>query len=175
MCAENLNSPDRLLEQQDLPIRVAWINNTALSRVLGIKKTVTLDEMVAWFKRNGGKTPYSANFVFVKDDKIRAFWGLKYMNYQKKEADLYAFIYPSLVNLGISLEVVESLSSFGIETLETFYIHVSVASDDLATIRACERCGFYKDESMPTDVNGCLRYSLDMGEWINHISETSPH
>ncbi len=148
----------RRLEHRDLPLRVAWLNDSRINSSLNIKLPVTLAGTEEWFGRIRNNEN-RADFAFESGGIVVAMGGLTTIDREVGKAELYIFVDPDKENEGIGTNAVKLMCKHGFEELGLGKIYLHVNSDNVAARKVYEKCSFRMEGLMRREIinNGKLK------------------
>ncbi|MCD8283186.1 MAG: GNAT family N-acetyltransferase [Opitutae bacterium] len=148
----------RRLEHRDLPLRVAWLNDSRINSSLNIKLPVTLAGTEEWFGRIR-HNENRADFAFESGGIVVAMGGLTTIDREVEKAELYIFVDPDKENEGIGTNAVKLMCKHGFEELGLGKIYLHVNSDNIAARKVYEKCSFRMEGLMRREIinNGKLK------------------
>ena len=144
----------RRLEENDLQLRVSWMNNEKVYKSMHFEVPVVMGNTINWFRNNIGNDK-RADLAFEIEGKIVAFGGLTSINREVNKAELYIFVNPEAQKGGIGTKATILLCQYGFEQIGLNKIYLETNEDNVAARRVYEKCGFklegehreeYKDE-----------------------------
>lgn len=165
----------RLLQTQDLPTRVDWMNDPRINNTLNIQLPVSLESTLAWFDRissNNSREDYS----FVENDTLVAMGGFTGIDKAVGKAELYIFVKPDNHGGGYGTTACKLMCKRGFEILGLKKIYLHTNGDNMPARRLYERLGFRLEGFMPNEVinNGKVKDRCYYGLY-NNIEVTPPH
>ena len=131
----------RRLEEKDLPLRVAWMNNPRVYNSMHFQTPIILDNTRHWFLNNIGNEK-RADLAFEMGGQIVAFGGLTNINRETNKAELYIFVNPEIQKGGIGTRATKELCKYGFDSLNLDKIYLETNEDNLAAQHVYEKCGF---------------------------------
>ncbi len=104
-------------------------------------------------------------FVFCIEDLSGQFIGVIGMNLGKpayQSAEIWYKLFPQFWNKGYATEVVNSILNLGFIKLQLHRVHAGCATDNVASAKVLEKCGFTKE--------GLCRKILPIrGQWVDNF------
>lgn len=156
----------RLLEERDLPLRVAWVNDARINATLNIRVPVSLAGTREWFGRIR-ENPQREDYAFEDSSgAVVAMGGFTDIDSEVKKAELYIFVSPDMKGRGIGTMAVRLMCGHGFGKLGLKKIYLNANADNIAARRTYAKCGFALEGVMRREVinNGLLkdrcRYAL---------------
>ncbi|PVZ14108.1 GNAT family N-acetyltransferase [Porphyromonas loveana] len=131
----------RRLEEQDLQLRVTWMNNPIVSNNMHFETPVMMENTIKWFQGNIGNEK-RVDLVFEEEGRIVAFGGLTRINREINKAELYIFVNPESQKVGIGTRATKILCKYGFEKLGLNKIHLETNEDNKAAQNVYKKCGF---------------------------------
>ena len=131
----------RKLAENDLLLRVSWMNNEKVYRSMHFDIPVIMENTLKWYHNNLGSDK-RADLTFEEDGEIVAFGGLTGINREVDKAELYIFVNPNAQKGGIGTKATMLLCKYGFEELGLNKIYLETNEDNLAARRVYEKCGF---------------------------------
>lgn len=131
----------RRLEENDLQLRVSWMNNEKVYKSMHFEVPVVMGNTINWFRTNMGNDK-RADLTFEIDGDIIAFGGLTGINREVNKAELYIFVNPEAQKGGIGTKATKLLCQYGFEQLGLNKIFLETNEDNVAARRVYEKCGF---------------------------------
>ena len=131
----------RRLEENDLQLRVSWMNNEKVYSSMHFEIPVVMENTIKWYHNNVGNEK-RADLAFEENGEIVAFGGLTAINREVNKAELYIFVNPNAQKGGIGTKATILLCKYGFEELGLNKIYLETNEDNLAARRVYEKCGF---------------------------------
>lgn len=131
----------RRLEENDLQLRVSWMNNEKVYGSMHFDVPVIIENTLQWYYNNL-ENDKRADLTFEENGEIVAFGGLTCINREVDKADLYIFVDPNTQKSGIGTKATMLLCKYGFEELGLSKIYLETNEDNVAARRVYEKCGF---------------------------------
>lgn len=131
----------RKLEENDLQLRVCWMNNEKVYGSMHFDIPVIMENTLKWYHNNLGNDK-RADLTFEENGEIVAFGGLTSINREINKAELYIFVNPTAQKGGIGTKATMLLCKYGFEDLGLNKIYLETNEDNVAARRVYEKCGF---------------------------------
>lgn len=131
----------RPIAEQDLQIRVRWMNHPNVYTSMHYTVPVLLENTIVWYK-NIRLNSSRADFVFEVDNEVVAMGGLTSINADLKKAELYIFVSPYLQSKGTGTQATYLLCKLGFEKLELDKIYLVTNESNIPAQRVYEKVGF---------------------------------
>lgn len=131
---------------------------------LGIPESIdqTRELIIPWIDSQNDEP--RKKFVFFIENLSGKFVGLIGVNMGKpgyQSAEIWYKILPPFWNNGYATEVVNSILNFGFSELKLHRIHAGCATENIASAKVLEKCGFTKE--------GLCRKILPIrGQWVDN-------
>jgi len=167
----------RLLENEDLPLRVQWVNDDEINENLGFDWPLSLSKTQVWFQ-NSLKDNSKINFVIIDNDSCKPIGmaGLLGVDYKNRNAEFYITIGDkSYWGLRISDEVIFLILEYAFLELGLEKVYLHTFSYNVKAQRVYERNGFVKEGILRKHIwkRGELRdivyYGIFKEEWEQRI------
>lgn len=137
----------RLLEKEDLPLRVQWVNDKEINDNLGFDWPLSLSKTQAWFQ-NTLKDNSKINFVIIDNEsrKLIGMAGLLGIDYKNRNAEFYITIGDkNFWGLRISDEVIFLILEYAFLELGLEKVYLHTFNYNVRAQRVYERNGFVKE------------------------------
>ena len=131
----------RQLQNQDLAIRVQWMNDPRVYSSMHFSVPVLLEKTREWFIKNTTNIMRS-DVVFIENEKIVAFGGLTSITETPRKAELYVFVDPSSQQKGLGTSATALLCEWGFIKLKLDKIYLYTNEDNAAAVKVYQKCGF---------------------------------
>lgn len=161
----------RRLAREDLPLRVEWMNNSAIYASMHFSLPVTLDTTNEWFERNLGNCN-RVDLVLIEDGEIVAFAGVTNINQETRKGESYTFVHPEKHGKGIGLRARSMVLDYAFGELGLNKVYAYTNEDNLASCKLSEKLGFILEGRLRQeylDKDGVLKdrlyYGLLKEEW----------
>lgn len=157
----------RLLEEVDLPLRVAWFNDPRIYRNMPIEVPVSLANTRQWFTDNR-MNPRRWDFAFVNccsgqpgdSETVVAMGGLTSILQKDRRAELYILVGPEHQGKGVGTQCTIWLANFGFGTLGLHRVYLYTLEENQKAKQMYERLGFV--------LEGLLRqHTFHLGDWAD--------
>ncbi len=129
--------------QKDIPLKVKWLNNSALNSFIGeIGAKTNIKKEETWFKEY--KKNKNKIFFTIYDRKLPiGFVGLSQINKEDKNAELLVAIgHDDYRGKGVGKIATSYIIDYGFKVLNLHKIKLSVTSDNLIAIKLYKSLGF---------------------------------
>lgn len=163
----------RRLSFEDLPTRVAWMNNPLIYSSMHYEVPILLDKTIQWYEKNL-KDDRRCDITVLEDGEIVAFGGFTSINREVGKAETYLFADPFQLHKGVGTRAKKLICKFGFEELGLNKLYFVTNEDNYASIRVNEKCGFklegrMRQEYLTKDgeLKDRLYYGLLKTEWLN--------
>ena len=161
----------RRIQKEDLPVRVAWMNNPKVYSSMHFKVPILLENTIKWYENNLNKDN-RFDITILKDNEIVAFGGYTSIDRRVGKAETYLFADPIKHHHGIGTEAKMLMCQYGFEVLGLNKLYFVANEDNLPIIRVNEKCGFVmegrlRQEYLTTkgELKDMLYYGLLKVEW----------
>lgn len=137
----------RLLEEEDLPHRVKWINNEEISQTLGFDWPLSLSKTKSWFQKTLSDSS-KLNFVIIdnQSNKLIGITGLLGIDYKNRNAEFYITIgEKEFHGLHIPDEVISLMLEYAFLELGLSRIYLQTFDYNKRAQRVYERNGFVRE------------------------------
>lgn len=162
MMNEKQNMQIRPLRQDDLAIRVKWMNDPRVNSSMHFDIPVMLDKTIKWYANNLNNEKRS-DVVFIERGQIVAFGGLTSITDKPRKAELYIFVNPEGQRNGVGSAAVNLLCGWGFQNLNLWKIYLLTNEDNFAAVRIYEKCGFHLEGRHRQE------YVTDKGEYKDRL------
>ena len=153
----------RAVEERDLAIRVAWLNDPRVYTGLAIDPPISLAHSRQWLTKSfGNATRVDFSFLPLEGDAPVAMGGLTAISHRDRHAELYVFVDPEKHGMGIGLKATSWLCRFGFEERALERIYLWMHASNHAALRLYTRLGF--------QIEGTLRaHRMQNGELVDRL------
>lgn len=162
----------RAIQLEDLPSRVAWMNNPDVYSSMHFEVPILLENTVKWFERNQ-KNDSRVDVTILEEGEIVAFGGFTTIDRKVGKAETYLFANPELHHKGIGTRAKMLMCQYGFEELGLNKLYFVANEDNYPIIRVNEKCGFIQEgrlrqEYVTADgeLKDMLYYGLLKQEWL---------
>lgn len=131
----------RHITEDDLRIRVSWMNDPKVYSSMHYTIPVLLDNTIAWYN-NICQNSSRSDFVFEVDNEVVAMGGLTSIDTSLKKAELYIFVCPYIQSKGTGTQATYLLCKYGFETLGLDKIYLVTNESNIPAQRVYEKVGF---------------------------------
>lgn len=152
----------RKILKEDLPIRVAWMNDPRIYSNMHFALPITLKNTVLWYENNLAKED-RCDLTVCEDSEIVAFAGIVQINKEVEKAETYLFVNPDKLHSGIGSIAKKLLIEYAFTKLELNKLYVITNEDNIASQRIQEKFGYH--------LEGVLReeYRTKSGRLMNRL------
>ncbi len=128
----------RRLKDEDLAIRVEWVNNPKIHKTMHFEVPITIEGTKKWFSKVSSSYD-RVDFAFETEGKLCAMGGFTSIN---SEPELYIFVDPNNKGNGIGSMATSLLCEYGFMHLHLNKIILYTNGDNLPAQRTYKRLGF---------------------------------
>lgn len=129
------------LEQEDLPVRISWMNDKRVYSSMHFSIPVSLEDTIEWYEKN--KSCDSRYDASIWDNgEIVAFCGISSIKLDTGVGELYVFVNPLKQGKGIGTSAIKLLCKYAFTKLALYKICLMTNEDNYAAQVVYERCGF---------------------------------
>ena len=171
----------RLLQEQDLPLRVKWMNDARVYSTMHFKPPILLENTIQWFNfnKNNGRRK---DFVLETEvGHILTMSGLTGLDIEISKMESYIFVNPEVKTKGLGKKTLFLQCLYAFEILKIKKVYAYIDSDNISSQKLYEKIGFKKEgvlrnESKRQDffINryyyGCFNEDLDKDLFQYEIS-----
>lgn len=160
----------RRIAENDLAIRVAWMNHPNIFSSMHYDVPVLLEKTISWYRNN--LSNYSrADVVFEENGNIVAMGGLTGIDTNLKKAELYIFVDPFHHSKGTGTIATQLLCHYGFSTLCLKKIYLITNESNIPAQKVYEKVGFKLEGRLrkETIVNGKIEDRLYYGLLDNEL------
>jgi len=171
----------RLLDDDDLPIRVKWLNTAAIFQQLVISAPVSLAETKRWFANtllNTVRRDFAFDLIEAGKATLIAMGGLTNINHNHKTAELYIFVDPCQTGKGIGQQAVTWLCNYAFTQLGLNRILLFTVENNSRARQFYQRLGFfhegilrehifYHGKFIDRHIQSLLKSEWEMQKWAN--------
>lgn len=139
--AEYMNVVLREFEENDIPLKVEWINNPANNKFLHYDLPMRVDKTIKWFheKDNNRRIDCIIEYEGIPVGVI----GLLQIDRVNSKAEYYITIgETSFKNKGIATKATKAIINYGFNILQLHKIYLTVDSRNESAIKLYEKSGF---------------------------------
>ena len=161
----------RRIQKEDLPVRVAWMNNPKVYSSMHFDVPILLENTIKWYENNL-KKDNRFDIAVLKDNEIVAFGGYTSIDRVVGKAETYLFTNPMQHHHGIGTEAKMLMCQYGFEVLGLNKLYLVANEDNYPIIRVNEKCGFVmegrlRQEYLTTkgELKDMLYYGLLKEDW----------
>lgn len=144
----------RSLEKKDIPLRVKWLNNSSVNRLVGDEpgKSTTLTKQQEWY--DAYQKDKAKRFFIICEEKIPiGMMGLSNISTQNKNADLFIAIGDDEYRgKGYGKKAMNWLIDFAFRELSLNKINLGVFEENEAAVNLYTRLGFEIEGRMKEEV-----------------------
>ena len=135
--------------EQDIPLKVRWINDPETNRYLHYDLPLQVESTLAWFLHIRDEST-RMDMTILCDDAPVGIIGLLQINFKKKSAELYVTLgEKQLRGKGVAALAMEQLLRIAFTHLGLHRVYLFTETENAAAVHAYEKFGFVKE--------GCLR------------------
>lgn len=131
----------RSIREDDLPIRVSWMNHPNVYSTMHYDIPVVLEKTVSWFRQNQDNNN-RVDLVFEDQGKLVAMGGLTAIERSIGKAELYIFVDPFFQSKGIGTIATKELCRYGFETIGLNKIYLVTNESNIPAQKVYEKVGF---------------------------------
>lgn len=131
----------RPITEQDLQIRVKWMNHPNVYVSMHYAVPVLLENTIAWYD-NICQNPSRADFVFEVNGEVVAMGGLTGIDSALNKAELYVFVSPELQSKGSGTQATYLLCKHGFEMMGLEKIYLVTNESNIPAQKVYEKVGF---------------------------------
>lgn len=132
----------RLLNKDDLPTRVEWMNNPAVYSTMHFTPPISLEKTLDWYSKNQKNTSrYDVAFE-DEDGNLVAMGGLTAIDYSVRKGEFYIFVNPARQREGIGSIATYLLCKYGFEILQLNKIYLYTNATNQGARKTYEKTGF---------------------------------
>lgn len=135
----------REIEEDDLCIRVNWMNNPAVYSTMHYEIPITYENTLSWYKRNVGNDARCDVIFEGGAETVIAMGGLT--SIEDGAAELYIFVNPLLQGHGFGKICLNKLCYYGFKKLNLREIFLYTDEDNYNAVKLYERQGFMLDKT----------------------------
>lgn len=139
----------RKLQENDLEVRVEWMNSEKIYRSMGYTPPITYKNTVEWFHRNESNE-CRVDFSLVENGSCIAMSGLTNLNERLKLAEVYIFVDPESIGCGFGTLMLLLTCHYGLSEWGLHKIYGYADEDNLASSQLQQKIGF-KQEGLLRD------------------------
>lgn len=163
----------RLLEKEDLPRRVKWVNDEETNATLGFDYPISISKTMSWFQ-NTVNDSSKINFVIVdiNSDKLIGMAGLLGIDYKDSNAEFYITIgEKEYRGLHIPDETISLILEYAFLELGLYKIYLHTFEYNKKAQRVYERNGFIQEGVLRKhkwkhgELRDIVYYSILKDEW----------
>lgn len=162
----------RTIQYEDLPLRVAWMNNPKVYSSMHFDVPILLENTINWFNRNQNNNS-RLDVTILESEKIVAFGGFTSIDSKVGKAETYLFSDPEMHHQGFGTRAKMLMCKFGFEELGLNKLYFVANEDNYPIIRVNEKCGFILEGKLRQEyltVDGerksMLYYGLLKEDWL---------
>lgn len=163
----------RRIQKEDLPTRVAWMNNPKVYSSMHFDVPILLENTIKWYENNLQKSN-RLDITILDEDEIVAFGGYTSIDSKVGKAETYLFADPIKQHRGIGTRAKMLMCQYGFEKLRLNKLYFVANEDNYPIIRVNEKCGFIQEgrlrkEYVASDgtLKDMLYYGLLKEDWNN--------
>jgi RimJ/RimL family protein N-acetyltransferase len=137
----------RLLEKDDLPLRVKWINDKETNRTLGFDLPISLAKTQVWFQNTlTDNSKINFAIVDIETDKVIGMTGLINIDYKNKNAEYYITI-GEREYLGKKLpdEITSLMLYYAFDQINLFKVYLHTFDNNIKAKHVYIRNGFIQE------------------------------
>lgn len=127
--------------EDDLPIRVSWMNHPNVYSSMHYDIPVILEKTVSWYRQNQDNKN-RIDLVFEEQGKLVAMGGLTSIDHSIRKAELYIFVDPFFQSKGTGTMATRALCKYGFETLGLNKIYLVTNESNIPAQKVYEKVGF---------------------------------
>lgn len=164
----------RKLTQEDLEIRVQWMNNPKVYSSMHFDVPILMEKTKDWFKRVT-LSDTRHDVCFLLEGQIVAFGGITNIDRTINKAETYLFVNPMSQHSGIGTQAKRLLIDYAFKKLELNKLYVITNEDNNASIALQRKFGYQlegrlREEYVTTegDKKDRLYYGLLKADWEQH-------
>ena len=152
----------RKIAKEDLPTRVAWMNDSRIYLNMHFALPITLTGTVLWYENNLEKDN-RYDLTVCEDSEILAFAGIVSIDKEVGKAETYLFVNPEKLHCGIGSIAKKLLIEYAFTKLALNKLYVITNEDNIASQRIQEKFGYH--------LEGVLReeYRTESGKLMNRL------
>lgn len=136
----------RALEKQDMALLQKWMNDPDLTRWLGPRSPISLDEQIHWFDKLSSD---KSKIKLLIEDKSGAAVGLvslMQINLKDRSAEFGIYLGEhSTIGKGVGKDATMAMLKFGFQELGLIKIFLVVLEENERAIKSFLSCGFQKE------------------------------
>ena len=132
----------RRLRENDLPVRVAWMNDPMVYKTMHFNLPVTLENTKKWFQENQGSDARVDLAFEDANGQIVAMGGLTNIDPSVLKAELYVFVGPQFQGLGYGIRATRLMCEYGFQELILHKIYLYTNHSNIRARRIYEKVGF---------------------------------
>ena len=166
----------RKLYEDDLSIRVKWMNDPRIYSSMHYQIPITLENTLEWYKGNIDRNDRTDLVLCTSENpsQILAFAGIVSIDNEVKKAETYLFVNPELLGKCIGTMAKSKLIEYAFNTLNLHKLYVITNEDNYASIRIQEKFGYKLEGRLRQEYKsneGILKdrlyYGLLKSDWQN--------
>lgn len=132
----------RRIQEDDLTLRVEWMNNPKVYMSMHFDVPVKIDKTIEWYNRNQQREDRIDCAFFDDDGQIVAFGGITSINKEIEKGETYIFTNPEAHHKGIGTEAMKLLCKYGFETVGLNKLYAYTNEDNEGSIRLHLKVGY---------------------------------
>ncbi len=135
----------RLLNKNDLSLRVQWMNDARIYSTMHFKPPVSLVNTIQWFDLNKNNNKRVDFVLETLDGEVLSMSGLTGLDADILKMESYIFVNPSIKTKGLGKKTLFLQCIYAFEILRINKIYAYIDSDNVASQKLYEKIGFKKE------------------------------
>lgn len=131
----------RRITEQDLPLRVMWMNNPQIYLSMNFVPPISLDNTITWHRSHLNSTT-RIDVVLEDNGQIVAFGGLTNIEYGTRKAEFYVFVNPDKHGKGYGTKATFLICRYAFEILQLHKVYLYTNSSNTAAQKTYSKVGF---------------------------------
>src|SRR5690606_2032076 len=135
----------RLLNKNDLSLRVQWMNDARIYCTMHFKPPISLTNTIQWFDLNKNNNKRVDFVLETLDGEVLSMSGLTGLDTDILKMESYIFVNPSIKTKGLGKKTLFLQCIYAFEILGINKIYAYIDSDNVASQKLYEKNGFKKE------------------------------
>lgn len=131
----------RRITEDDLPIRVEWMNNPKVFSSMNFEPPISLENTVNWYCRHKSSTT-RIDVVLEDEGNIVAFGGLTNIDYRIRKAEFYVFVNPYLQGKGFGTKATFLICRLAFDILQLHKVYLYTNGTNIGAQKTYSKVGF---------------------------------
>src|SRR5690606_14656206 len=135
----------RLLNKNDLSLRVQWMNDARIYSTMHFKPPVSLTNTIQWFELNKNNNKRVDFVLETLDGEVLSMSGLTGLDTDIFKMESYIFVDPDTKAKGLGKKTLFLQCVYAFEILKINKVYAYIDSDNFASQRLYTKIGFKKE------------------------------